>query len=401
MGTLPPAEAEPVDFDVAVVGAGPAGATCALDLARAGVRVALLDKAAPPRYKTCGGGIVGRALRFLDVDVGSSVERSLNRVELNIGGLGFAVERSPAPVVMAMRATFDSSLVEAALEAGARLLAPWAFRGLRSEGTRIEIGTDRGAIGVSSVVGADGAGSRVARMAGWGKPPRSVPAIESEIRVPREILDRFAGAARFDFGWIPHGYGWVFPKRSHLSVGCLATRRASYETRSSSLGLNHHFERYLRKLNLDHAFEREDHGFAIPTRPRDRRLARDRVLLVGDAAGLGDPLTCEGISHAILSGQLAARALIETREEPHLTEERYQALLERFILPELRWARRLAPLLYDYPRLRSFVFRRVGVRLCESLADVFCGSRTYQDLMHRPTTYRRLLGGLLRSWVGT
>lgn len=404
VSTLLLSEVEPMRVDAAVVGAGPAGSTCALHLARAGFRVVLLDKAAPPRYKTCGGGIVGRALEFLDVDIGSSIERSLNRVELNLGdreaGLSFALERSPAPVVMTMRAAFDCRLVDAAVEAGVTLRAPSVFRDLRRAGPRFDVVTDQGAISASWVVGADGAASRVARAAGWGRAPRPVPAIESEIRVTGEVFDLFATAARFDFGLIPNGYGWVFPKRSHLSVGCLTTRPGGRETKPSALGLNRHFERYLRTLGLDSPLEREDHGFAIPTRPRGHRLARNGVLLVGDAAGLGDPLTCEGISHAIRSGQLAARALIETREEPQRTSKRYLDFLDESILPELRWARRLAPLLYDHPRLRGFAFRRVGAKLCEALADVFCGSRTYRDLLNRPATYRRLLGALIRSRAG-
>ncbi len=400
---------------MAVVGAGPAGATCALDLARAGLEVVLLDKTAPPRYKTCGGAIVGRALESLDVDVSPSVERSLHRVELSIGqgegqgegageretGLSFAVERSPAPIVMTMRASFDLRLVDAARKAGATLLAPSAFRNLRRAGSRLEVVTDQGGISVTWVVGADGVGSRVARAAGWGSSPRTIPAIESELRVAPDVFDRFAGAARFDFGLIPHGYGWVFPKRNHLSVGCLTTRRAGYETESRPLGLNRHFEGYLRALGLDRPLEREDHGFAIPIRPRDRRLARDGVLLIGDAAGLGDPLTCEGISNAIRSGQLAARAMIETRKAPHRTAKTYGDLLEESILPELRWARRLAPLLYDHPRLRGFVFGRAGPGLCEAFMDVFSGSRTVRGLLSRPANYGRFLGALVRSSAAT
>ena len=296
---------------------------------------------------------------------------------------------------MTMRASFDARLVDAAVAAGATLLAPSAFRDLRRTDSGLEVVTDQGEIGASWVVGADGAGSRVARAAGWGSSRRAIPAIESELRVDADVFDRFAGAARFDFGPIPHGYGWVFPKRNHLSVGCLTTRSATHEPASRSLGLNRTFEGYLQALALDRPLEREDHGFAIPIEPRDRRLARDGVVLIGDAAGLADPLTCEGISNAIRSGRLAARAMIETRKAPDRTAKAYCDLLEESILPELRWARRLAPLLYDYPRLRGFVFRRMGAGLCEAFTDVFSGSRTLQGLLSRPSTYGRFVGALV------
>jgi flavin-dependent dehydrogenase len=342
----------------------------------------------------------------LDVDVSKTIERSLHRLELNIAegegeaGLSFAVQRRHAPVVMTMRAAFDARLVDAALGAGAVLRAPAVVRNLRRAGAGLDVVTDEGTIRACWVVGADGAGSRVARAAGRGKAARSVPAIESEIRVSRELFDSFSGSARFDFGSIPNGYGWVFPKRSHLSVGCLMTRCPGRGKGPSEVALNRHFERYLQTLGLDRPLEREDHGFAIPTRPRAGCSARSGVLLVGDAAGLADPVTCEGISHAIRSGQLAAQALVETREVPHRTAERYLELLEGSILSELRWASRLAPLLYDWPKLRGYVFRRVGDRLCDALTDVFSGIRTYRDLCTNPATLGRFLIGMVDSRVG-
>jgi geranylgeranyl reductase family protein len=395
-------EPQPSDCDVAVVGAGPAGAVCALDLARAGLSVALLDRAAPPRYKTCGGGIVGRAIESLDLDISACFERSLNRVEVRLADSDavFAVERSPAPIVMTMRATFDALLIDAARAAGATLLAPWSLRSLRRVGDRYEVRTDRGDVNAAWVIGADGAGGRVARAAGWRSPMQGIPAIESEIRVSDQVFARFAGAARFDFGVPADGYGWVFPKAEHLSVGCLTTGRRSRGNGSESGDLKRHFEAYLGRLGLDRPIAREDHGFVIPTRPRAPSAARDRVLLVGDAAGLADPLTCEGISNAIRSGRIAARAVIETRAAPDRTAERYQELLGAEILGELRWARRLAPLLYGAPGLRALVFRRVGPSLCEAFTDIFSGRRTYSEVMRRPASYRRFLVKLIHPALG-
>lgn len=387
-----------MSFDVVVVGAGPAGATCALDLARGGFRVALLDRARPPRYKTCGGGIVARALGALDVDVSGVIERSLGRLELRLDAKSraFEVERAPAPIVMAMRAPFDALLSDAARAAGVEVLAPCAFRGLRRVSSGFEVQTERGALETEFVVGADGAGSRVARAAGWTAALRTVPALESEIRVGEEVFARFAGAARFDFGVVPDGYGWVFPKRNHLSVGCLSTRLAKAKRRSGSNSLTLCLERYLETLGLAEPIGREDHGFVIPVRPRSGRLARHGVFLVGDAAGLADPLTCEGISNAIRSGRLAARAMIESRGDGERSARRYDDLLSASLLPELRWASRLATLLYRYPLLRRFVFRRVGTQLCEAITDVFMGQRTYRDLLFRPATYWRFMGALAR-----
>src|ERR1043166_352517 len=114
-------------YDVAVVGAGPAGASAALDLARQGVNVVIIEKAALPRYKTCGGGVVGRAMRFLPVDIRAAIEQECYYAELNLldHNLHFTTQREDPIVSMTMRDQLDYQLVEAARAAGAKLLSEW------------------------------------------------------------------------------------------------------------------------------------------------------------------------------------------------------------------------------------------------------------------------------------
>ncbi|HZH81344.1 MAG TPA: FAD-dependent monooxygenase, partial [Gemmatimonadales bacterium] len=231
---------------------------------------------------------------------------------------------------------------------------------------------DRGVVSASFVIAADGAGSDVARLAGWTDGRHLIPALEYEVQVDRATLDRFAGTPRFDVGLVPYGYAWVFPKAAHLSVGVLTAHRGP-------INLHRHLEEYLRAIRLVPRAMRR-HGFVIPVRPRAGPLARGRVLLTGDAAGLADPLTAEGISPAARSGRLAARAIQEgweTRSDPAWVSETYGTLL-RPMLADLRVARWLARLLYDHPRTRAWLFRRMGQRLVEAITDVFLGVRTYR-----------------------
>ena len=136
---------------------------------------------------------------------------------------------------------------------------------------------------------------------------------------------------------------------------------------------------------------REDHGFAIPVAPLARRLARGRVLLTGDAAGLVDPLTCEGISNAIASAGMAAAAIVANPGRPELVRQAYERSLRREILPELRLARALARLLYGFPRLRQAAFRRAGDALCHVMAQASAGDSTYRGLLGRPANYLRFV----------
>lgn len=372
------------DWDAAVVGGGPAGASAARELARGGARVVLLEQERPPRYKTCGGGLVGRALRRLPPEAAGVAERSFASVELRLlePGLAFRVERGEPVVAMAMRAPLDHALLQAAGREGAELLSPCAVRGLRRASGRLELETERGTLRAGLVVAADGALSRTARAAGWHEPPAAIPALEWELEVGDETFERFGSAVRFDFGAVPDGYAWVFPKRAHLSVGLLRTRRGAGGLRSA-------LEAWLARIGITDVRRAEPHGFVIPVRPR-RRPARDGVLLAGDAAGLADPVTCEGISYALQSGELAARAALDADLDPDRTARLYRRRLGREVLGELRAARLLARMLYGAPRLRTRLFRAFGAALCEGMTEVILGRAGYRELLLRPANYGRL-----------
>ena len=397
----------PRDFDAIVVGAGPAGANAALELARGGRSVALVEKEELPRYKTCGGGVVGRALAELPASVRAAIEVECRTVEMHFDpprppgprpgpqeewrDFSFAV-RSEEPVVsMAMRADLDLALTAAAVEAGAELLSPCRATGLDAGRDNIALDTGGGVLRAPFLVAADGATSRVASAAGWTSAPASIPAAEWEVRVDGERRERFGHAARFDFGAIPRGYAWVFPKREHLSVGALLVHRDRAPLPALLNG-------YLDQLGLGGAESVQRHGWMIPIRPRPGGLTRGRVLLAGDAAGLADPLTAEGISHALASGRLAARAVLASCD-PAEVRRGYESELERKILSELRLARRLARILYAR-RPPRWLFRRLGQTFCDGLGQVVAGRTTYGELLGNPRNYGRLLLRLTRGSPG-
>ena len=358
-------------LDAIVVGAGPAGSTAAMVLAAGGRSVALLERARLPRYKACGGGVVWRALDSLPCRPPTPDDipmLPLHRVVVrHAGSPPVEVEREQPPVHMVMRADFDLYLAEKAREVGAELQADVAFRKLRREGNSFICETGQGELRAPLVIGADGAESRVAPLVPGAGTARLGVALEGELRaaVPQETC--------FDFAVLPEGYGWVFPKRHGASVGVFSRRSRFPSLRGA-------YNDYVGGQGLADAPQDRLTGHRIPVAPR-RVRGHGGLLLAGDAAGLADPLTGEGISFAIRSGRAAGEAALRAGPEPWNAAREYESALAD-LLAELRVARALAVLLYLVP---GGAFRLFGRRaaFAEAIVDVFSGRRTYRELVGR------------------
>jgi geranylgeranyl reductase family protein len=371
-----------ISCDTLVVGAGPAGSAAARALAPS-QRVILIDKATFPRYKTCGGGLLSRAASFAGIDLSPVIETEFRQLELSLLDvrLRFISRRADPIVRMTMRSSLDAALLAAAIRAGADFQPATSLLRLSQFRDHIVAVTTEGEISARYLIAADGANSAGARLAGWPRHTHLAPALEWETHVPPAQLARFSAAARFDFDIPPDGYAWVFPKSAHLSIGVASAR-------GNCLDLNAACTRYLRLLELTPTAI-EKHGYVIPTRPRPEGFSRGRVLLAGDAAGLTDPITLEGISHALLSGKLAAEAILSA-DTPDRARRHYAAALETHILADLRPAARYARLLYAHPALRNALFRLNGQRFVEAMTEIVSGNRRYRDLFTGPHSFLKL-----------
>jgi geranylgeranyl reductase family protein len=360
------------DLDAIVVGAGPAGCTAAMVLAAGGRSVALLERAQLPRYKACGGGVVWRAMESLPCRPPTPEDipmLPLHRVVVQYrDSAPVVVERRRPPVNMVMRADFDLYLADRAREAGADLRAGAPLRRIRREGDMFLCETDGGVLQAPVVIGADGAESRVAAHVPGAGAARFGVALEGELRtttVPQET--------RFDFAVLPEGYGWVFPKKDGASVGV-------FSRRSRFPSLRRSYNDYVAERKLAGVPEDRLTGHRIPVAPR-RVRGHGGLLLAGDAAGLADPLTGEGISFAIRSGRAAGEAVLRAGPEPLRAAPLYETEIAGLIA-EIRLAGILANLLYLAP---GGAFGLLGRRaaFAEAIVDVFSGKRTYRELVGR------------------
>ena len=376
-------------YDVAIIGSGPAGASAAFRLAEKGLKCVIIEKEKLPRYKTCGGGFVFRGRKNMPFDISDVVEREFNTVDIYFDSqkLFFKTHREKPIVTMIMRDTFDHLIVQKSQKLGVDLVEGEALTGIEL-GEIAQLQTSKQLIQSRFVIAADGALSPTAKLAGWPETRMMCPALEYELQVRDEDFERLSKSARFDIDAVPMGYGWSFPKKTHLSVGV-----GNFMKKNKRAHLKKYYQNYLETLNIQHIAESSAHGFIIPITPRKDGFVRQNIFLIGDAAGFADPLTAEGISNSIYSGKLAAKAIASSEMDLEVAANNYNQLLNQKLLPELSTGSQLAQLFYEQKKLRNMILKQYGQKAAEVMTDIFMGDRSY------PMDYKKSIKKRLRKAV--
>jgi geranylgeranyl reductase family protein len=345
-------------FDVIVIGAGPAGSTTAYRLAREGASVLLVDKARFPRDKPCGGGISSRAMRELPLDPRPVVEHVADRMELSFcGGRPFVRGGRDPLAHMTQRRRLDHFLVEQAVAAGADFRDGVAVSEISERGARL----DGGWIDCELLVGADGANGVTARSLDLAGRRIYGVALEGNLAYGLVDPERWRNTVVIELGTIPGGYCWIFPKGEHVNVGV-----GGWE--SAGPTLRRHLEDFCKRRGFDYAKLDAVRGYRLPGRPPGAPLARGRALLVGDAAGLVDPLWGDGMYSAFVSSRLAAQAALQLLDGRATDLESYAGSLvsELGLMMEFAWNAKVA--LDRFPRLAlGALISAPGWRMVENM----------------------------------
>jgi geranylgeranyl reductase family protein len=299
-----------------VVGAGPGGASAALALARAGARVELIEKGAWPRAKTCGDGVSPLAIRELNslgVPFGAGLElrRALVTTPGGIAFRGGWPEATPWGTIVERR-SFDSALVDAAIGAGVTFIPETTVRSIASNdaGVAVKVTSNGGErlLPADAAIVADGANGGLAQQLGFPPHRSRLVAIRAYATARRPLAAEYG--LFYDRAVSP-GYGWIFPiDERRANLGVCVDERVLARAGGGLRALLHRWlreNRFARELFPENVLLEDERGGIIPS-GRSRR-ASGRVFLVGDAAGVADPFTAEGIFEAIHSGQLVAQAL--------------------------------------------------------------------------------------------
>ena len=363
-------------YDAAIIGAGPAGSTLAYCLARRGINAALLDKETFPRNKVCAGGLPARVLDILPFDAAPVIEKELSRVALTHKLKAAFTRAYHKPLIYTVtREKFDDFLVNKAKEIGVDFLEGHKVEEVRFEDNAWTVRTDRGIVRASLLAGADGARSLVAKT--LLLKPSDFFHHGLQVEIPLRWLNearRPESGIALDWGSFAGSYAWVFPKRETASIGV-----------GGPLGRGKQLRSYLDDVLRYYAVspgERTPVAHLIPHRVHPSPIATERALLLGDAAGLVDFWTGEGIFYALKSALIAAEHIAGFLHGRCCSLKGYEAAVDREIAPEIKTSYQFSRL---FDRVSLAAFRIIG--RYDYPWDVFCrtmrGERTFRELKKR------------------
>lgn len=361
--------------DVIVVGTGPAGAVLAYLLAKRGLDVLILERATLPRYKSCGGGVTWKAVQNLPFDVSAVFEHKAVGGVVNYAGQQLLKVEVGWPIAwLVMRDRFDHYLVQQSVRAGAKLVEGIRVVNVEDKGDRVVVTTTKGELSAQLLAGADGVNSIVARSVGLLTEREVGVAVEAELAVSPASLESQGAYATFDFGVLPGGYGWIFPKQDHLSVGVFKA------IPGKAIELKRALEKFIASeaVLLDPKILHLQ-GHQIPLGGRTTILHKDRVLLLGDAANLADPWMGEGISYAVVSARIAAEQIYYALESRQIDLSGYTKLINASITPQLLSARMFAKVVYALPEMWTDLLSKSPF-MQQMVFDVLRGDRTFRQM---------------------
>lgn len=326
-------------YDIIIIGAGPSGACAAYLLARSRISVLVIDKDHFPRYKPCAGGLTAKTLKSFDFPITKEVKYSTNSVIASYKNQIFhRISGNKVLTEMIERTEFDHFLIKKAVNSGAKFLDGIKVNEVAWENGEFSVKTEERFFRCKYLIGADGTNSIVNRTFNIVDRDLYGFAIETNCPVSKENIGKFD--MTFDFGTVPNGYLWIFPKDKYVCVG-------AYTTNKKMKNIQKYLLDYIDRLGLVPESEKLT-GHVIPFYGINYKQPDFPCILVGDAAGFGEYWTGEGIYYAVKSGTIAAEVIYSSIKSGFFDYKLLQRRYEREIIRGLKLAYYIGKYFYGH-----------------------------------------------------
>ncbi len=363
-------------FDCIVVGAGPAGATAAYNLAKQGRSVLVLEKAGFPRYKPCGGGVSPAIASWFDFDFTPVIKNTVSQVKYT-WKLEDPVEiklKDVTPMWMVRRDEFDNFLLQQAIGKGAELKDNTKVTGISWQDAQWQVKTTNGEFTSSYLIAADGVNGP---MANWLGMPQKQKVVAASLEVSAEVSERRQNLAYFDFGSLKNGFMWSFPKADGYSFSGAYVR----DKKGNPTELKTQLTNFAQKFGVDLS-QSQYTEFSLNLWQENHSLDTNHALIAGEAAGVVDPLIGEGIRPAIFTGRKAAEAIIQALEGQESALAAYTDIVNQEWGSELAKANSVAGMFFKFPKISY----KLGVKnpaAGQTMGKILCGELSYSDVAEK------------------
>ncbi|MEM6261129.1 MAG: geranylgeranyl reductase family protein [Bacteroidota bacterium] len=405
--------------DVAIVGAGPGGSTCALALEHSGLSVALIEREVFPRDKICGDALSGKVIDVLR-KIAPEAEQALHQMPDKLGSHGIrflapsgelldvpfrsqnGAEQGHPPGYISRRLEFDEFMARlAASKPNVDLLEGQAVKALNRTDQGVEIELPNETLHTKIVIGADGAHSVVNKTLGSIKVEKSH--YSAGVRAYYKGVTGFHNENFIELHYIKDlvpGYFWIFPLpngRANVGLGMLSRDvskgKVNLKERLLDVVQNHP---EISARFKDATLEGKVLGFGLPLGSKRRPISGERFMLIGDAASLIDPFSGEGIGNAMLSGQEAAIQAVKCIQQEDFSAEfiqAYDAEVYRRLWTELALSRRMQQLA-AFPWLFDFVVKKANRNSAiQEMMTMMFENLDIRAQLRKPSFYAKLLLG--------
>ena len=370
------------EYDIIIIGGGLSGCSTALNLAKKGYSVLILEKEAAGNIRPCSGGMASSMKKFLPIDIDKAIESKIKNVEFRWKSSDNVIAdlSGESPFWIIRREKLDELLLDEALKNGSEIIRPVRVEKINKQINKWEIKcSNRYNYKSKFLVIADGSKSQ---WVGYFKLGPKRPIFANTIAIRLQGLGNIPqDAVRFEFGFIKYGFAWAFPLKKSINIGLgtfINNKLLDNEPLNNKVIKSFGFE--------DSSFKKIHKKLRIWNGMH--RLNGDRVIVVGDAASLCDPFLAEGIRPSLISSHYAAETIDQCLSLNNDDLSNYSKKINDKWGKSMVWGKRIAQIFYRFPKTGY----KLGVKrktAPKRIAQILSGEMSYEDIAKR--VIKRLL----------